>query len=251
MRNMEQIQSIDTSDIIEKTMFHIKNVNLDKVVLLPLSIKENQTVREWAKAAPEIFIPFFNPPEKPMGDESIEQVLEHAITEQGYRGFKVMLPFRRKFLDDKILYPVLELAQQQDVPVLMHTGYPPPKTRRPVLSYANPVKIDEFIDSFPSLNLILAHMGYPWVDVAISLAVQYRNVHLDISNLTYMMPNKLKEFLLRAKEIIGVDKILFGSDGFVPEMIEMAVNYFASVDFLTDREIKTILGLNAEKILKF
>jgi len=93
-------------------------------------------------------------------------------------------------------------------------------------------------------------MGYPWVDNALALAVQYPNIYLDISNMTYMMPNRLKDFLVYAKELIGLDKILFGSDGFVPEMIEIAVNYFNNVNFLTKEEIDNILGLNAQKLLK-
>ena len=92
-------------------------------------------------------------------------------------------------------------------------------------------------------------MGYPWVDIAIALAVQYPNVYLDISNLTYMMPNRLKELLIRVREIIGLKKILFGTDGFVPEMIEIALNYFDAVDFLTEEEIRGIMGLNVKSIL--
>ena len=47
----------------------------------------------------------------------------------------------------------------------------------------------------------------------------------------------------------GLEKILFGSDGFVPEQIEMTINYFDNKDFLTNEEIEKILGLNAAKLL--
>jgi len=45
-------------------------------------------------------------------------------------------------------------------------------------------------------------------DLRNALAVQYPNIYLDVSNMTYMMPNRLKDFLLYAKELIGLDKIL-------------------------------------------
>ncbi len=64
-----------------------------------------------------------------------------------------------------------------------------------------------------------------------------------------MQPNRLKELLIQAKEIIGLEKILFGSDGFVPEQIEMTSNYFDNIDFLTNEEVEKILGLNAAKLL--
>jgi predicted TIM-barrel fold metal-dependent hydrolase len=160
-----------------------------------------------------------------------------------------MLSFRKKKLSDEILYPTLEIATKYKVPVLMHSGYPPPGTKRSVLMYSNPVFIDEFINSYPKVNIIIAHMGFPWTDVAIALATQYPNIYLDVSNLAYMMPNHLKTLLLQAKEIMGLDKILFGSDGFLPEMIEIAVNYFEKAEFLKKEEITKILGLNAQKIL--
>ena len=64
-----------------------------------------------------------------------------------------------------------------------------------------------------------------------------------------MMPNRLKDFLLRAKELIGLDKILFGSDGFLLEMIEIAVNYFNDAEFLTQQDLENIMGGNAQKLL--
>ncbi|MHA1145276.1 MAG: amidohydrolase family protein [Candidatus Helarchaeota archaeon] len=246
---IKNVKSIKTNDVIEKTLFHVKKAGIDKVVLLPLSIKENDVVKNWYKAAPEVFIPFFNPPEKINGDQSPETIIEKALKEDEYRGLKIMLPFRKKHLNDKILYPALEMAQQHDVPVVMHAGYPPPGTKKQVLTYSNPIKIVDFIDSFPKLNLVIAHMGFPWVDVAISLAVQYQSVYLDVSNLTYMMPRRLKDFLMRTREIIGLDKILFGSDTFVPEMIEVTARYFNDVSFLSREEVKKILGLNAKRLL--
>jgi predicted TIM-barrel fold metal-dependent hydrolase len=110
--------------------------------------------------------------------------------------------------------------------------------------------VDELMESFPKVKIILAHMGYPWTDIAIALAVQYPNIYLDISNMTYMMPYRLKELLLRAKDIIGTGKILFGTDGFIPEMIEIAMRFFKNCDFLSRYEIENILGKNAAKILR-
>ncbi|MHA1626266.1 MAG: amidohydrolase family protein, partial [Promethearchaeota archaeon] len=125
-----------------------------------------------------------------------------------------------------------------------------PGTRKNVLTYSNPIVIDEFINSFPKANIIIAHMGFPWTDIAIALATQYPNIYLDISNMAYMMPKRLEELLLQAKEIIGTRKILFGSDGSLPEMIEIAFDYINNADFLTKEDIDNILGLNAQKLLK-
>jgi predicted TIM-barrel fold metal-dependent hydrolase len=249
LTKIEEIKSINTQDLIEKTRYHLTKARIDKVVLLPVSNKENEIVKQWFLKEPQIFIPFYNPPEKSNRSEEIGSLIEPIIKKGPYKGFKVMLSFRKKKLNDEILLPTLEVANKYKLPVLFHSGYPPPGTPKNVLSYSNPILIDEFINSFPKAKIIIAHMGYPWVDNALALAVQYTNVYLDISNLTYMMPSRLREFLLHAKELIGVEKILFGSDGFVPEMIEIAVNYFEDVDFLSPDEISKIMGKNASEIL--
>ncbi|MFW9951699.1 MAG: amidohydrolase family protein, partial [Candidatus Thorarchaeota archaeon] len=216
------IGTIETNNIIEKVIFHNKKVEVDKVVLLPVNSKENSIVKKWYEYAPDMFIPFYNPPEKAMENINEQDIIEKAIKEEGYKGFKIMLSFRKKKLNDEILFPTLEIAIKYKVPVLMHCGYPPPGTKKNVLTHSNPVVIDEFINSFPKVNIVIAHMGFPWTDIAIALATQYPNIYLDVSNLAYMMPNHLKSLLLQAKEIMGLNKILFGSDGFLPEMIEIA-----------------------------
>jgi len=93
-------------------------------------------------------------------------------------------------------------------------------------------------------------MGFPWTDVAIALATQYPNIYLDVSNMAYMMPKHLEELLLQAKEIMGTGKILFGSDGSLPEMIEIAIDYFNNAGFLTQQDLENIMGRNAQNLLK-
>ena len=249
VKKFQEIKSIKTSSIMEKTVFHLNNANIDKVVLLPVNMKENQEIKKWVEFAPDIFIPFYNAPEKANSNIDVKAEIKKAIVEDGYKGFKVMLTFREKKLNDPLIHPVLEAAQKHKLPVVMHCGYPPPGTRKNVLTYSNPISIDDFASSYPRANIIITHMGYPFTDIAIALAAQYHNVYLDLSNLAYMMPSRLKILLIQAKEIIGTHKILFGSDGNSPEMIEIAVNYFDNVDFLTKEDLENILGLNAAKLL--
>ncbi len=248
-QELRKINSIEEHNIIDKTLYHVRKANLDKVVLLPVSANENRLLKEWIDYSPDIFIPFYNPPEKVQKNSDVTEQMEKELEELDYKGLKVMISFRNKHFYDNILQPILEVAQAHNLIVLMHTGWPPPGTKKPVLSYSNPVEMDEYFNSFPKVKFIIAHMGFPFSDVAIALATQYPNIYLDISNLPYMALLKLRELLLVAKDIIGTHKILFGTDGFVPEMIEIAVDYFNKVDYLTKSEIDQIMGLNAMKLL--
>ncbi len=249
---LEKIEPITTEDIIAKTSAHAKRAGLDKIVLLAASANENRLMREWVKAQPDLYIPFFNPPEKATDPAEIAQSVEQALSKEGFKGLKILLPFRSKYINEKNLYPAYEIATKYDVPILFHTGYPPPGTpgAKMKLSYARPDLLDEVIASFPKTKIIMSHCGYPWSDVAIAVACQFPNVHLDISNLMYMMPNKLRDILLHAREVIGLNKILYGSDGFCPEMVEACVKLVEESNYLTPVEIKKIMGLNAQKLLK-
>jgi predicted TIM-barrel fold metal-dependent hydrolase len=246
---LKTVNSIKEGNIIEKTLYHIIQAKLEKVVLLPVSAKENLMLKEWIDYSPDTFIPFYNPPEKVERNSEITEQMEQELKELDYKGLKLMVSFRNKHFYDKILQPILEVAQSHNLIVLMHTGWPPPGTRKPVLSYSNPVDMDEHFNSFPKVKFVIAHMGFPFSDVAIALATQYPNIYLDISNLPYMAPVRLRNLLLIAKDIIGTHKILFGTDGFVPEMIEVALRQFERIDYLTEKEKANILGLNAKKLL--
>ncbi|MFW9939188.1 MAG: amidohydrolase family protein, partial [Candidatus Thorarchaeota archaeon] len=122
VKKIEEITSIETTDIIEKTLYHIKKAKFDKVVLLPVSAKENQLVKKWVDIAPDIFIPFYNPPEKASEQLDIIEKMEKDLQEFNFKGLKIMLSFRNKRLNDEILYPILEFAQDHKLVVLMHTG---------------------------------------------------------------------------------------------------------------------------------
>jgi len=246
---LKKVEPIKESNIIEKMLYYIGKAKLEKVVLLPVSAKENQQLKEWIDYAPDVFIPFYNPPEKEQPNLDITEQMEQELSLLDYKGMKLMISFRNKHFYDSILQSILEVAHAHNLIVLMHTGWPPPGTKKPVLTYSNPVEMDEYFNSFPKIKFVIAHMGFPFSDIAIALATQYPNIYLDISNLPYMAPLKLKELLLVAKDIIGTQKILFGTDGFVPEMIEIATQQFERVDYLTEKDKANILGLNARKLL--
>ncbi len=251
IQGIEQLEPINIDDPIKKTIMIAKRAQLDKIVLLSTSKNENERVKDWVKIQPDLFIPFFNPPEKSENKSEVQTNVSKALIEDGFKGLKIMLPFRGKKINSENLFPAYEIADEQNVPVLFHTGYPPPGTpgKRMFMSLAKPVFLDSVAASFPSLKIIMAHMGYPWIDEAISMATQFPNFYLDISNLTYMQPNRMRDAILYAKDIIGLDKILFGSDGFCPETIEVCVKAFLAVDYLKKDEINKIIGLNAKKIL--
>ena len=70
-KKIQQIHPIETNNIIEKTVKHAKRAGIDKLVLLPASKNQNMAVKVWSSRFPDIFIPFYNPPEKDYLNEKI------------------------------------------------------------------------------------------------------------------------------------------------------------------------------------
>lgn len=101
-----------------------------------------------------------------------------------------------------------EAAAALDMPILFHSGVR--NAPESVLSYGQPVLIDEVAREFPSLKIVIAHMGYPWVQETIALLAKQPNVYSDISWVLHQ-PWSAYQSLLTAHEHGVMGKLLFGS----------------------------------------
>ena len=99
--NLEKIEPLTAENVILKTHAHAKRAGLDKVVLLSASANENKLIKDWVNTKPDFFIPFFNPPEKSEEPSEISGILEQALGEEGFKGLKILLPFRGKQVNDE------------------------------------------------------------------------------------------------------------------------------------------------------
>jgi predicted TIM-barrel fold metal-dependent hydrolase len=99
-------------------------------------------------------------------------------------------------------------AARRDLPIVFHTGVH--VTSATKLEYAQPVLLDEVAREYPTLRLIVAHMGYPWVHETIALLAKHENVYAEISWLLHQ-PWQAYQALLSAHQYGVMDKLLFGS----------------------------------------
>lgn len=103
---------------------------------------------------------------------------------------------------------VYEEAAKLRMPVVFHTGIHITAATR--LEYAQPVLLDEVAREWPDLNIIIAHMGYPWVNETIVLLAKHTNVYAEISWLL-RQPWQAYQTLLSAHQFGVIDKLLLGS----------------------------------------
>jgi len=104
---------------------------------------------------------------------------------------------------------VYAAAEELGMPVLMHPGSP--FTEQSKMEYGRPVLLDEIARTFPRLRLIVAHLGYPWIDETICLMAKHANVFADVSGLL-KRPWLAYNALVSVHQFGAIEKLLFGSD---------------------------------------
>lgn len=169
--------------------------------------------------------------------------------EAGLSGIGELAFYQSGIEDDALeqLTPLMEICRGKDLPVLIHTNEPvghlyPGKTPHTLRQIYNLIK------RFPANTIVLAHWGGGIFffnllkkEVKASLA----KVYFDTAASPFLYDGEIYRL---AREIIGPDKILFGSD--FPLL--MPERYFKELETsgLSKMEIEAICGLNAAKLLK-
>lgn len=156
---------------------------IEKSVLLPLDARTrgegyvpNDLIADLVRQYPDRFIGFANV-DPHMGQEAIKE-LERAIKQLGLKGWGEVDGSKQDFCpSDRQFYPLYQKCVELDIPVLFHTGNSP---GYPMMN-TNPIYIDQVACDFPQLRICMAHIGFPWHDLAISIAWLRPNVYIDIN----------------------------------------------------------------------
>jgi predicted TIM-barrel fold metal-dependent hydrolase len=145
------------------------------------------------------------------GEKGLKE-LERAVNEKGCIGWKVYPP-NGFYPDDTEFNPFYSLCIELDIPVLIHQGISP---RYKHVKYGRPAYVDRVAADFPDLKMILAHVGFPWVDETLMVAAKNPNVAVDISGWqVYASTVPMRFFqMIGHAQIMRVfpHRLLFGSD---------------------------------------
>ena len=133
---------------------------------------------------------------------------QRAIEDLSLKGLKLHPPLQRFFPNDESVFPLYEKAAELNVPVVFHVGTTPFGSLCR-LAHANPILIDEVAVAFPSLRIMLTHLGTLWHHEAFMVAEKNPNVYIDTAAYLY----EIREILTRdTVERIGRNKVIFGTD---------------------------------------
>lgn len=151
--------------------------------------------------------------EPAMGRAAIDEA-RHAVLDLKMIGFHFHPIMQHFSVDDRQYYPLWEEIAGLKVPVMIDVGMTGMGAGMPggmgaKTRHAHPSAIDALAADFPSLNIIMAHPGYPWVDETTVVALHKGNVYWEMSGWgpKYLPPQIVRDMRGRLQ-----DKMMFGSD---------------------------------------
>lgn len=171
----------------------------------------NRQVADLVGSHPDVFVGFGSvDPHK--GERAVMGV--HEAAQLGLRGLKFHPSAQGCAPNDRMMYPILEVAEELGLVTLFHTGITGlgSGTRGGMgikNRLADPMFLDDVAADFPDLNIVMAHPSWPWQTAAIAVAQHKQNVLLELSGWS---PKYFSDELVAAIRGPLVDRTLFGTD---------------------------------------
>jgi predicted TIM-barrel fold metal-dependent hydrolase len=166
----------------------------------------NELVADYVRQHPQRLIGFAGVDPTHAG-EAISEI-RRSREELGLRGITVSPAAQDFHPSDSRSMQVFAESARLRMPVLVDQGLH--FTTGGKMEYARPYLLDEVAREFPDLNLVVAHLGHPWIDECVALLGKHEQVYADISGLLGR-PWQAYNALLKAYEQGVMDKLLFGS----------------------------------------
>ena len=213
-----------------------------------------RTFNRWicdAGAARPRLIPFVMADPVLFGDALLDEV-EQCIA-RGARGVKIHPGICGHAPDHPAMLPLYDRLQELDLPALTDSGG---EERDGVPPFGEPLAWAPVLRQFPHLRLIMAHFAGEYWDERVELAREFPggNLVFDISGGlvdSEHPPRGHRELLVtqavRVFRTVGIDRLLFGSDGPGLDPMDTARQVVA-LD-LTDGEKERIFSRNARAFL--
>ena len=175
-------------------------------------------------------------------ERELEEWMKHGAGGVGESAF-----YRREMTsrDIRAMTPILTHIEKKGIPLLLHVNETlghsyPGKGTTPLERFY------ELILSFPNLPIVLAHWGggLPFYELMPEVAKAMANVYYDTAASPYLYSKKIYAVV---SEIVGVKKILFGTD--FPLLSPR--KYFQELEGsgLSKEDQTRILGLNLSNLL--
>ncbi len=182
------------------------------------------------------------------------------LAERGsIEGIKIYTCYQNIDLHSNRFKQIINLTKRYDLNLMFHTGYSYSTMRtqgKPAVAQLVTPKNLEFIaQENPDLNIIMSHMGKPYINEIIEVVQNNKNVYTDTSGLIDSKHdrlqirdeiNNIKKFLAEC----GSEQLLFGTD-FPVQTHEDSVWFVEkAMHNYTQKEKQNVYYYNARRLLK-
>ena len=173
----------------------------------------NDYVSGMWKRHPERIIQAWGAVDPLKGEAAIAEA-EHAVNDLGLLGFHFHPIMGHFAVNERRFYPLWDAIAGLGVPVMIDVGTTGMGAGMPGglgarIRHAHPSAIDDLAADFPSLTVIAAHPGWPWIEEMTAVALHKGNVFWEMSGWA---PKYIPDSLLRDMRSRLRDKVMFGSD---------------------------------------
>lgn len=220
----------DVEITAEDMIKYMSKYNIEKTVISTYPINESV---EAVNKYPNKFIGavWVNPNDQ---QKSLKEIKDTVIN-HNFKAIKLHPLFHSYLANDECVFPIAELAEELDVPIMIHSGHPP---------FSLPWSIAQLADIFPNVKIAMLHMGHGngmYIQSAIDMAKKYPNLYLETSGMP--MHTKIKE----GYNDVGIKRIMFGIDSpFHHPTVEIQRMLVSGLD---DKGLNDIFYNNVKKFL--
>jgi uncharacterized protein len=235
------------AETLEKTLEAMERYNIVKGFVSGVDL---EIVQEWVAAAPGRFVasPFI----AEVGRPDLEMLRrEYAAGRLSGMG-EIATQLNGVPPNDPALEPYFALAEELDLPVLIHTAGIGPYLPGFRSAAGNPLLLEDVLVRHPKLRLYVENAGYPYRSEMIAMMYQYPQLYADVSTISWVIPRAAFYDYLEALVRAGLEKrLMFGSDQMRwPEKIGKAIEAIEKAPFLTEEQKRDILYNNAARFLR-
>jgi len=235
----------------------LEELQKNKIKLALTSSTSIEALETWRQSNPELFLTGIQTYEDGTPILSPDSLKLYFDNNQVNALGELGLQYAGLVPDDPMMEPYYKVAEDNGIPVCLHTGLGPPggphlfapKFRT---TLGKPSLFEPVLVRHPNLKAFIAHAGYPYISETIAMMYIYPNLYTDIGVLNWALPKEA--FLNTLQQLMDAGfgkRIMFGTDQMLwPGAISIAVRTVKEVAFLSEEEKRDILYNNAARFLE-
>ena len=256
-----EIPPADIRRLADRWVAELDRHGVQRACLIASMHGDEASVSAVVAAYPDRFYGYFLiDPTQPDAPERLE-----AAAADPHLDCVCLFPAMHAFsMADARLVPLLEIAERAQLAVFLHCGALSVGVRKKLglpspfdMRYSNPLDLHPVATRFPQIRFVIPHFGAGFFREALMLADLCPNVYLDTSSSNRWMQYEnldLRSVFRRALDVLGVTRLLFGTDssffprGWQAEILQQQATALYELG-LKEQQAEQILRLNLERVL--